>query len=89
MCVPAAGRAGERGAEIRRQNASHRASIARHRRAANPTTAAATAATTLRGPRGDGAPGTTLYACTWVYFLTFLLANRLPARVVAPLSHPV
>ena len=49
-CVPAAARAGERGAEIRRQNASPRASIARHRRAANPTTAAATAATALRGP---------------------------------------
>ena len=48
-CVPAAGRAGERGAEIRRQNASHRASIARHHRAATPTAAAA-AATALRGP---------------------------------------
>jgi len=49
-CVPAAGRAGERGAEIRRQNASHRASIAHHHRAATAAAAAATAATTLRGP---------------------------------------
>ena len=45
------GAGGGRGAEIRRQNALHRASIAHHHRAATPTTAAAaTAATALRGP---------------------------------------